>query len=167
MTQAFVALGSNLEDPIKQVQTACLELGHLAQTQLIATSSLYRSTPIGYLAQPDFINAVAQLDTQLEADALHQALLAIEARAGRTRSFRYAPRILDLDLLCYQGVTLHSESLILPHPRLHQRAFVLLPLHEIAPHLMIQGLGCVADLVQQLSVNERSSVVKTRLRDNR
>jgi len=145
---AFVALGANLDDPTAQVTAAFGELAALPQTRLIKRSSLYRSAPVGYREQPDFINAVAQIETALAPRALLAALLAIEHSHGRVREFRNAPRTLDLDLLLYGGLQYHESGLTLPHPRLHERAFVLVPLAEIAPAVRIPGHGTAADLLR-------------------
>lgn len=142
--QAFVALGANLEDPASQVERAFPELARLPETRLVARSSLYLSKPVGYTDQPDFINAVAELETALTPRALLEALLAIEQRHGRRREFRNAPRTLDLDLLLYNGLIMHEPGLTLPHPRMHERGFVLLPLLEIAPDCRIPGIGPAA-----------------------
>lgn len=152
MKQAYVALGSNLADPIAQVQQAMLALEQIPNTRVIKKSSLYQTAPIGYahkdLAQvPDFINAVAALETDLSPLALLQALLAIEDRAGRIRPYPNAPRVLDCDLLLYEGVILNTAQLTLPHPRMHNRGFVLLPLFEIAPQLSIENHGKIEQLI--------------------
>ena len=138
---AFIGLGSNLADPEQQILRAFSELARLPHTRLKASSSLYRSAPVGYADQPDFINAVAWLETTLAPHQLLQALLDLEHRHGRERTFRDAPRILDLDLLMYDGLICHEPGLTLPHPRMHQRAFVLHPLLEIAPDCLIPGRG--------------------------
>ena len=151
MHRAFIALGSNLQDPQQQVQRAMEELNGLPGTRLVARSSLYRTAPVGYDDQPDFINAVAEVETTLEAEALMRQLLALEATFGRERPFPNAPRVLDLDLLLYDNLELDTEVLTLPHPRMHERGFVLLPLAEIAPDLMIPGKGRVGDLAQLCS----------------
>ena len=130
--QAWVALGANLGDACASVRAAIEALGRLPQTQLLRASSLYRSAP--WQAEgADFINAVAQVQTGLSAPELLRALQALEQAAGRERPWRNAPRTLDLDLLEYGSARIESESLTLPHPRLHERAFVLLPLADIAP----------------------------------
>jgi 2-amino-4-hydroxy-6-hydroxymethyldihydropteridine diphosphokinase len=147
VTIAFVGLGSNLDDPRHQVAGALAELSALPQTRLLEASSLYRSSPVGYASQPDFVNAVAKLDTSLEAMRLLEALQAIEARHGRRRSFPNAPRTLDLDLLLYADRKLDSAQLTLPHPRMHERAFVLKPLLELEPGLSIPGRGEVRALL--------------------
>jgi 2-amino-4-hydroxy-6-hydroxymethyldihydropteridine diphosphokinase len=135
VTPAYVGLGANLDQPAEHVRAALEELGRLPQTRLTAASSLYRSTPVGYAAQPDFVNAVAALDTALGARELLRELQAIEGKHGRVRTFPNAPRTLDLDLLLYGDAQLDEPGLTVPHPRMHERAFVLKPLLEIAPHL--------------------------------
>lgn len=142
--QAFVALGANLDDPAAQVRTAIEALGRLPQTRLLAASSLYRTAPIGLAGQPDFINAVVRLETALSPAELLDALFAIEADFGRVRAEKNGPRTLDLDLLIYDEIECDTPRLHLPHPRLHLRAFVTVPLAEIAPDCRIPGRGCVA-----------------------
>lgn len=141
MTVAFVGLGANLDEPRTRVAEALDELDAIEDTRLVQASSLYRSAPVGYAAQPDFVNAVAQVETALPASRLLEALQAIEVRHGRRRSFANAPRTLDLDLLLYGEEIIDSESLTVPHPRMHERAFVLVPLLEIAPQASIPGRG--------------------------
>jgi 2-amino-4-hydroxy-6-hydroxymethyldihydropteridine diphosphokinase len=146
---AFVGIGSNLEDPRVQVLAAFEALATLPQTRLTARSPLYRSAPIGGPPQPDYVNAVARIETGLGAQALLEALLEIEARRGRSRGERNAPRTLDLDLLLYDSAVLATDELRIPHPRMHERRFVLAPLRDIAPELRIPGRGAVADLLAQ------------------
>lgn len=141
----FIGLGSNLADPVAQVTQALDALDHLPQTRLLKKSSLYRSAPVGFLEQPDFINAVAQVETALAPRALLDALLGLEHERGRTREFLNAPRTLDLDVLMYDGLVHHEHGLTIPHPQMHLRAFVLLPLLEIAPGCEIPGIGLAAD----------------------
>ena len=121
MHTAFVGLGSNLDDPQDQVLRALQALGGLPHTRVLARSSLYRSAPVGYLEQPDFINAVAKLETALSPRALLDALLGLERECGRTREFRNAPRTLDLDVLLYGDLQHHEHGLTLPHPQMHLR----------------------------------------------
>lgn len=135
MTAAYVGIGSNLDDPRAHVLQAFTELDELPHTRVVKKSSLYRSAPVGYAAQADFVNAVAQLETGLPAERLLGELQEIEARHGRKRSFPNAPRTLDLDLLLYGEAALSLPQLEIPHPRLHERAFVLRPLIEISPEL--------------------------------
>ena len=144
---AYIGLGANLNDPAAQIAHAFDELEHIAETRLVARSSLYASAPVGYVDQPDFVNAVAQVETTLAPRALLTALLAIEQRHGRERGFRNAPRTLDLDLLLYGAAHFHEDHLSLPHPRLTERAFVLLPLIEIAPDLVVPGKGRASDWI--------------------
>ena len=145
--RAYVALGSNLGEPQRIVESGFESLAILPGCRLVARSSLYRSAPVGVGLQPDFINAVAALDTTLGPRELLAALLAVEARHGRTRHVPLAARTLDLDLLLHGDTVTNEPKLQLPHPRMHQRAFVLLPLAEIAPNLAIPGLGPVTGLL--------------------
>ena len=143
--RAFIALGSNLSDPAAQVRRAFEALGRLPESRLITHSSLYRTAPVGYADQPDFINAVALVETRLSAPALLHALLDVEHAFGRVREFLNAPRILDLDLLIYDDLIHHEHGLTVPHPRMHERGFVLAPLVEIAPDCTIPGQGLARD----------------------
>ncbi len=147
LARAFVGLGANLGDPEKQVRQALQALGEIPGTRLARASSLYRSAPVGYAAQPDFVNAVAEIQTIQEPRPLLGELLAIEQRFGRERSFADAPRTLDLDLLLYGERAISEPGLTVPHPRMHERAFVLAPLEEIAPGLVIPGKGRVSELL--------------------
>jgi len=147
---AYVALGANLEDPAVQVRAGLAALATLPNTQLLVQSSLYRTAPVGYADQPDFINAVAAVDTELSPRELLDALLAIELNHGRVRQFANAPRTLDLDVLLYDDVEVNEPGLTIPHPRMHERAFVLAPLAEIAPLCEIPGHGRVSELLRGL-----------------
>lgn len=130
---ACIGLGANLGDAAGAVQAAALALGRLPQTRRLACSRLYRSAPV-QAAGPDFINAVVQLQTGLCAPELLRQLQRLEHAAGRRRPYRNAPRTLDLDLLTYGSGRIASPALVVPHPRMHERAFVLRPLAEVAPH---------------------------------
>jgi 2-amino-4-hydroxy-6-hydroxymethyldihydropteridine diphosphokinase len=132
---AYVALGANLGDAMQAVRDALRRLGELDATRLVRHSSLYRTAPIDS-AGPDYINAVAELSTRLTAPELLAQLQRLELQAGRERPYRNAPRTLDLDLLLYGSARIDSPQLQVPHPRMNQRAFVLLPLTEIAPALV-------------------------------
>ncbi len=146
--RAFIGLGSNLGDPAEQVRAGMAALARLAATRVEACSSLYRSAPVGRQDQPDFINAVCRVRTGLAPAALMQQLLRIETAHGRDRrGGKGGPRTLDLDLLLYGNEAIHSESLTVPHPRLHERAFVLYPLSELEPDLAIPGHGPVRELL--------------------
>lgn len=152
MTQAFIALGSNLENPIRQINLAFFALAKMPKTKLVKKSSLYQTAPIGYeegeLGKiPDFINAVAEVDTDLSPLELLDEILNIENHAGRVRPYPNAPRVLDCDLLLYDDSVMQTKALTLPHPRMHTRGFVLLPLFEIAPQLVIPNHGKIAKLM--------------------
>ena len=144
----FIGLGSNLADPRAQVLSAMQALDKLPHTRVLARSSLYRSAPVGFLEQPDFINAVAKLETALNPRALLDALLELERECGRTREFRNAPRTLDLDVLLYDDLCYHEHGLTIPHPQMHLRAFVLRPLLEIESDCAIPGIGKVEKALQ-------------------
>ena len=144
---AYVALGSNLDDPPAQVALALDALERLRRSRLVARSSMYRSAPLGPIAQPDFVNAVAGLLTMLGAAELLVELKAIEARLGRERPVvRWGPRRIDLDLIAFGAERIDEPELKVPHPGTAERAFVLVPLAEIAPGLDLPGLGRVATL---------------------
>lgn len=146
---AFIGLGSNLENPAKQVLQAMQAIDRLPDTSVEARSSLYRSAPVGYLDQPDFINAVVRIKTALAPLDLLHALLDLEQENGRTREFQNSPRTLDLDVLLYGDLQHHEQGLTLPHPQMHKRAFVLYPLLEIAPECKIPGVGAAVNFLQQ------------------
>ena len=146
---AYIGLGSNQGDAVSNICSGVTHIKEIHHTTYSACSSLYRSAPVGYLDQADFVNAVCQLDTELSAAELLQALQEVENRAGRRRDgVRWGPRILDLDLLLYGNTVMRTESLELPHPRMHERAFVLYPLQEIAPAMDIPGRGNINKLVE-------------------
>jgi 2-amino-4-hydroxy-6-hydroxymethyldihydropteridine diphosphokinase len=154
VTEAFIALGSNLGDARAQVLLAFDALASLPGTRLLARSHLYRTPPWGVLEQPPFVNAVAHIDTALTPHELLDALLSIERAAGRVRDGeRWGPRTLDLDVLHMDAIALSDKRLSLPHPRIHERAFVLLPLHELAPDLFIPGQGQVSNLLAALDTS--------------
>jgi 2-amino-4-hydroxy-6-hydroxymethyldihydropteridine diphosphokinase len=144
---AYVGLGANLDDPAEQLRRAFEELTRLPGTRVAARSPLYRSPPMGPPEQPDYINAVAALETALAPLELLAALRVIEQRHGRRRDgTRWGPRTLDLDILLHGELLLDTPELMLPHPGLHERAFVLYPLMDIAPELVIPGRGTLRAL---------------------
>lgn len=146
-TVAYIGLGSNLDQPMQQVTRALQELARIDGVELLARSHLYHNPPMGPQDQPDYINAVAQVRTALEAEALLDALLRIEQAHGRVRGeVHWGPRTLDLDLLLYGDAIIRTPRLSVPHPGLPDRAFVLHPLKEIAPDLEIPELGSLAAL---------------------
>lgn len=148
---AHIGLGSNLEDPTRQVERAIDELDALPETRVLRRSRLYRTRPWGLAGQPDFVNAVAAVETSLGARELLDQLLAIERRRGRRRDGeRWGPRVIDLDLLLFGACCLREPGIEVPHPRLHERAFVLVPLGELDPDLHVPGQGRVSVLAAAL-----------------
>jgi 2-amino-4-hydroxy-6-hydroxymethyldihydropteridine diphosphokinase len=148
---AYVALGSNLDDPPARVREALVRFAELPATRLVLASRLWRTRPVGPQDQPDFVNACAALLTRLDAPALLAELRALEQRLGKVPPpVRYGPRRIDLDLLVYGDLVHRDAALEVPHPRLHERAFVLYPLAEIAPDLPVPGRGRVAALLSML-----------------
>ncbi|ATE59212.1 2-amino-4-hydroxy-6-hydroxymethyldihydropteridine diphosphokinase [Thauera sinica] len=146
--RAYIAFGANLGDPAAAFRLAVERLAALPRTRIAAQSSLYRSAPVGVAGDhPDYINAVIALDTGLTPQALLAALLAIEHEGGRTRPARLAPRTMDLDLLLHGDAVIDEPGLVVPHPRMHERAFVLQPLAEIAADTVIPGHGAVLALL--------------------
>lgn len=147
----FVALGSNLNSPERQVRRGIQALDELPATHVLKASDLYVTAPVGLSGEhPDFVNAVCELDTSLGAHDLLDALHAMERRLGRMRGNVVGSRIIDLDLLLYHDSQIDDATLRVPHPRMHQRAFVLLPLHSIAPNAVIPGRGPVAALLENV-----------------
>jgi 2-amino-4-hydroxy-6-hydroxymethyldihydropteridine diphosphokinase len=154
---AFIGLGSNLDDPAAQIRRAMQALAAMPETRVARRSSLYRNPPAGFLDQPEFINAVARIETGLAPRDLLERLLAIERVQGRVRDFPNAPRTLDLDILLYGERTVREPGLTIPHPRMLERAFALVPLAEIAPDAVVPGDGRIADLVKNV---DASALVK-------
>jgi 2-amino-4-hydroxy-6-hydroxymethyldihydropteridine diphosphokinase len=151
METVYIGLGSNLADPRLQVERALRALAGLPRTRLLRRSRLYRSAPWGRVDQPEFVNAVAALETALAPRELLDALLAIERAAGRERdATRWGPRVLDLDILVYGSRMLNERGLHVPHPHLHERAFVLVPMAEIAPDFEVPERGRIGALVQHV-----------------
>jgi 2-amino-4-hydroxy-6-hydroxymethyldihydropteridine diphosphokinase len=150
--KACIALGANIGEPVTRIAAGFAALAALPDTQLLARSSLYRSAPVGYADQPDFINAVAVIETMLAPHALLTALLEIERTQGRVRDFANAPRTLDLDIVLYGDVVMHEPGLTIPHARMLERAFVLVPLAEVAPEALVPGHGRVCVLAGRVDV---------------
>lgn len=156
-TEAFIGIGSNLGLPLEQVRAAIDALSALEKTQLVSVSPLYRTAPIGPQNQPDYVNAVALIETHFEPHDLLSELQKIEQQQGRMRGERWGARTLDLDLLIYGESVISDDTLQIPHPRMAERAFVLYPLSNLAPQLLIPGLGQVNELldrVQHQSIEE-------------
>jgi 2-amino-4-hydroxy-6-hydroxymethyldihydropteridine diphosphokinase len=151
----YIGIGSNLESPEAQVRQAIASLGNLPQSILVNASGLYRSAPMGPSGQPDFINAVAALLTQTKARDLLQQLQNLELKQGRTHDIeRWGPRTLDLDLLAYAGQVIEDEDLVVPHPGIAERNFVLLPWQEIAPTYRVPGRADIAAMAARISLTE-------------
>nr|WP_314421089.1 2-amino-4-hydroxy-6-hydroxymethyldihydropteridine diphosphokinase [uncultured Erwinia sp.] len=151
MTRVYLALGSNLADPLHQVQSALDALAAIPQSRLIACSSLYRTPPYGPPDQPDYLNAAVALETELSPDALLDHTQRIELEQGRVRKdHRWGPRTLDLDIMLFGDLTLATPRLTVPHYDMHNRAFMLLPLREIAPGLCLPNGTRIADLLAPL-----------------
>jgi 2-amino-4-hydroxy-6-hydroxymethyldihydropteridine diphosphokinase len=156
-TQAYIGLGSNLSDPPEQLTRAVRDLDELPATHVLRVSSFYRNPALGP-PQPDYVNAVVAVHTDLSARALLAGLHSIERAHGRVRDHqRWGPRTLDLDLLTYADLSIEEDDLVVPHPGLAARAFVLVPLHEIAPELVIPGHPRLVDL---LAAVDRSALVR-------
>jgi 2-amino-4-hydroxy-6-hydroxymethyldihydropteridine diphosphokinase len=149
----FIALGTNLGDRLANLQTAIRLLP--PNVKLVAQSPVYQTTPWGYEDQPDFLNQVIQAETSLPPEELLADLKEIEIRVGRKPSFRYGPRVVDMDILFYDKLVLDQSGLQIPHPRLHERAFVLVPLHDLAPELKHPVLNAtVGELLSGVDVSE-------------
>ncbi len=154
MTIAYIGLGSNLSEPIKQIQQAVTEIAKIAQSNISAISSIYLSKPMGPQDQDDYINAVLALETGLSALDLLDALQAIENLAGRVRKEnRWGARILDLDIILFGDETINNERLTVPHYGMQEREFVLLPLAEIAPTIILPNGVKIQQLAEQVSTN--------------
>lgn len=150
MTAAYIGLGSNQNDPYQQICTAIKSLNGIPGSRLVNTSSIYASKPVGPQDQPDYLNAVAILETGLSAHDLLSALQSIENRQGRKRTRRWGPRNIDLDILLYDDQIINTGELVVPHPEMHRRGFVLVPLVELSPQIKIPGHGKVDKLLEQL-----------------
>jgi 2-amino-4-hydroxy-6-hydroxymethyldihydropteridine diphosphokinase len=147
---AWIGLGANLGERRTTIESALDALRALPRTRLVARSRLWASAPVD-AGGPDYLNAVARLDTRLDAHALLAALQAIEARFGRERAWRNAPRTLDLDLLLAGDASIDTPSLVVPHPRLHERAFVLRPMADIDPSIVVPGRGPVREWLARVA----------------
>jgi len=148
MPIVYIGLGSNLQHPQQQIENALIVLSGLENIHLLRSSQLYRSAPWGNLDQPEFVNAVAEIQTELSPSLLLAELLAIEHQFGRERTAaRWGPRTLDLDILLYDMEVIDGPELKIPHPHLHERSFVLFPLNELSPQLEIPGHGAISGLL--------------------
>lgn len=156
MTAVYLGLGSNQNNPYQQISTAIRALNKLPDSHIVKTSSIYTSKPVGPQDQPDYLNAAVLLETGLPAHELLPALQSIENRQGRERTRRWGPRTIDLDILLFGEQVIKSNDLVVPHPEMHRRAFVLVPLAELTPHLQIPGHGRVDQLLNQLDTDDIS-----------
>ena len=150
MSSIFIALGSNLENPKKQVEKGILSIKKIDGVKIICESSLYETAPVGILDQPNFINAVIKIESNLSPYGLLKKLLKIENIAGRIRVHKNGPRTLDLDILLFDNLILNDEKLTIPHPRMHERLFVLLPLKDIDEHIVIPSQGSIKHIIKKL-----------------
>ena len=160
-SRVMIGLGSNMSEPIRQIRTALREIDELAGCSLMRVSSLYESAPIGGVAQPPFVNAVAEIETTLSPQVLMARLLDIERLHDRVRTVKNGPRTLDLDILVFNDWCLDEVEVTTPHPRAHERAFVLLPLLELAPELYIPGKGLARDFLPQVSGQSVRKMIET------
>lgn len=150
MNTVIIALGSNLDNPAEQVRRAAKCIANLPEIKQFQLSPLYRTAPVGYTDQPDFINAVAVAYTDTSAEKLLILLQEIEQQFGRVRTFRNAPRTLDLDIIDFNHINIQTDNLELPHPRAHLRGFVMIPLAQISPDYAIGVHGTAAELAVKL-----------------
>ena len=151
MVKVYIGLGSNLDDPQSQLKRAIIELGMIPSSSITKTSSFYESKPVGPKDQPDYINAVVELDTELTAVVLLDYLQGIENEHGRVRGQKWGARTLDLDILLFGEKIIHDDRLTVPHVEMHKRGFVLFPLDEIAPDCVIPNVGTVNSLLRQVN----------------
>lgn len=165
--KAWIGLGGNLDRPAARIHAALNLLRSHPKVIVVRCSRLYRSPPWGLASQPDFVNAVAELRSLLEPQALLQTLLETEQRLGRVRDGqRWGPRRIDLDLLTYEDVVLRTTELELPHPRMRDRAFVLLPLLELDPQFLIPGVGSAAACLRSIDAREVAAVQPIAIEEN-
>jgi 2-amino-4-hydroxy-6-hydroxymethyldihydropteridine diphosphokinase len=158
--KAWIGLGGNREDSAALLVEALARIAATPGTSVLRRSRCYRSPPWGKADQADFVNAVAELETGLEPLHLLRLLLAVESQLGRQRDeIRWGPRCIDLDLLTYEGVRLHSTELVLPHPQMQLRAFVLVPLLEVEPGFVVPGVGPAADCLADIDASEVAAIL--------
>jgi len=152
---AYVAIGSNMNGPVTQVERAVEAIARATHCDVVARSSLYRTAPVGFEDQADFVNAVCAVETEFSPHQLLEFLLRTEDEHGRIRrDVSNGPRVIDLDLLLYGDRVIAEDDLIIPHPKMHERGFVLVPLAEIAPRTIVPGVGAISDLLPVIA-NQR------------
>ena len=150
MSKIYIALGSNLEEPSQQIYKAINLIDAIDEISVTHKSSLYKTKPIGKIDQPDFINAAIEVEGNISPENLHTALQDIETQTGRIRMELNEPRTLDLDILLIDDLIMKTKKLTVPHPRMHQREFVIVPLFEINQKLNIPGIGSIDDILKSL-----------------
>lgn len=161
MNKAYIALGSNIEPRLRYLSEAEEKLAESESVQIKCVSSVYETIPVGYEKQGDFLNKVIEVETTLKPLQLLKLCQRVERELGRERDVRWGPRTIDLDILLYNLENMNTDELILPHPRMHERAFVMQPLVEVNPDIEIPGFGDNAlHLLRKLSTEERRGVVK-------
>tara|TARA_B100000795_G_scaffold193437_1_gene147747 strand:+ start:1196 stop:1675 length:480 start_codon:yes stop_codon:yes gene_type:complete len=151
MNNIFIALGSNLENPKEQVKKGILSIKKIEGVRLLNESNLYETPPVGILDQPNFVNAVIKIDSNLGPYEILNELLKIENIAGRVRNDKNGPRTLDLDILLFNNLILNEKKLTIPHPRMHERLFVLMPLKDIDEAIVIPNHGAIIDIINKLT----------------
>jgi 2-amino-4-hydroxy-6-hydroxymethyldihydropteridine diphosphokinase len=151
MGNIFIALGSNLGNPKEQVKNGILSIKKIGGVKILSESNLYETPPVGMVNQPNFINAVIKIDSDLSPYALLNKLLEIENTAGRIRVDKNGPRTLDLDILLFDNLILNEKKLTIPHPRMHERLFVLMPLKDIDEAIVIPNHGAIIDIINKLN----------------
>ena len=151
MSSIFIALGSNLENPKEQVENGILSIKKIDGVKILSKSNLYETPPVGILDQPNFVNAVIKIDSNLSPFALLDILLNIENIAGRIRTNKNGPRTLDLDILLFDNLILNDKNLIIPHPKMHERLFVLMPLKDIDENIVIPNQGSIKHIINKLT----------------
>lgn len=166
MAKVFLSVGSNLGNRFEFLQSAVDQLEKNSQVSNLKVSSVYETKPFGGPEQDDFLNAVIEIETQLSPNELLEFTQTIEKSANRIREVHWGPRTLDVDILDYEGTTLDSQDLILPHPRISQRAFVLIPWSELSPNTNVSGVGVISDLVKAISTQDVKLNTRMQLKVN-
>jgi|SRR5690625_3548762 len=164
MNLSYISLGTNIEPKEEYINNAIKQLSEHNNITIKKKSSIYVTTPVGYINQADFLNMVIELNTSLSSEDLLHYCQSIESDLGRERSIRYGPRTIDLDILLYNQEVIKTDRLTIPHPRMHQRSFVLIPLKEIAPHLVIPLVGMSStELLKKVASSDKDGVRKLKV----
>ncbi|WP_112179209.1 MULTISPECIES: 2-amino-4-hydroxy-6-hydroxymethyldihydropteridine diphosphokinase [Paraliobacillus] len=161
MKVAYIALGSNIEPRYSYLKKAIKELEQIAKVVVLNKSDVYETVPVGYTDQANFLNMVIEIETSLSAFNLLDSCQAVEGKLGRNRDIRWGPRTIDLDILLYNKENMKTDKLIIPHPRMHERAFVLVPLQDVNPNIHIQSINKdVSRILNDLPTEEKRGVIK-------